>query len=135
VGFVVGTLLLSSAGLGDAALSMLIVPILIAVSLPALSRQAAREGDRRVYWFLVAAIFVKVVVGTLIRYYIVFNVYGANDSVQYSKFGAQIAHHFRTGDLATGLHSLTGTNFIRLFTSIVYTIVGPNILTGFFVYS
>jgi hypothetical protein len=109
--------------------------VLILISLPILSRQAARENDRSLYWLLVFALLVKVF-GALIRQYFIFDVYGGvADARGYHNAGVEIAALFRSGDFNTGLQSLSSTDFIKFFTGIVYTFIGPTLLGGFLVYS
>jgi hypothetical protein len=116
---------------------ILIAPLLIGLTLPALWRQAEREGDRTVFRFLVLALLVKVVLGTLARYYAAYWIYGGkfNDAGAYHDAGVALANQFRAGDFATGLDSLTGTDFLRLLPGVFYTVTGPTRLGGFFILS
>ena len=116
---------------------IIIAPVLIGLTLPALWRQAEREGDRTVFRFLVLALLVKVVLGTLARYYAAYWVYNGsfNDSGAYHDAGVALANQFRAGDFATGLDSLTGTDFLRLLPGILYTGIGPTRLGGFVILS
>jgi hypothetical protein len=108
--------------------------VLFAISLPVLSRQARRENDRRVFVFLAFALALKLAC-SMLRHFISVDVYQRADATQYHQWGVVIAHHFRAGDFHTGLASLTSTNFIRFFTGLVYTVIGPNELAGFVVFS
>jgi hypothetical protein len=124
-----------ATGSPDASAAMLISPILILISLPILARRARLEGDRRLFWLLVAALVLKLV-GAFVRYYVAFDVYGGvADAAGYHDFGVGIADRFRDGMFDTGLPDLSGTNFIRFFTGIVYTVIGSTSLGGFLVYS
>ena len=115
--------------------ALLLAPILIVASLPILSRQAKREGDRRLFWLLVAALVLKLV-GALVRDFIAFDVYeGQSDAAIYHAEGTRISEQFRDGVFDTGLYSLTGTNFIRFTTGLLYTVTGPTRLGGFVFYS
>jgi hypothetical protein len=104
-------------------------PILVVLTLPALRSQARRELDPTTFSFLVLAVSVKLS-GAFLRYAM-----GLRDANVYSKWGSQIADGFRHGDFATGLKDLTGTDFIRFFTGIVYTGTGTTKLGGCVVYA
>jgi hypothetical protein len=126
---------LMQRGSYDAWSSMIIGPILFAVSLPALARQAKREGDPRVFRFLVLALAVKLAV-SLFRLFVVSSVYGGiADATGYSGWGVKISEAFRSGHFVTGLASLSDTNFIRFLTGVVYTAIGPSEVGGFLVFS
>ena len=91
--------------------AMFVGPVLVALTLPALSRQAAREGDRGLFWMLLAGLLLKLIMAAL-AYYVAFHVYNrVADSVGYHLHGAQIAARFRAGDFHTGLRNLYGLNF------------------------
>jgi hypothetical protein len=115
--------------------AMAIGPILFALTLPALARQAARENDRRLFWLLCLALLVKIA-ATLIRYYVIFEIYGGRaDAKGYAGQGTRIAENFLHGDFSTHLEDFSGTNFIVLLTGIVFTITRPTLIGGFLVYS
>lgn len=114
---------------------MLIAPVLILVSLPAFARQAVREKSRRVFWFLLLVLLLKIIVGTLIRYHVTVNINGGTDSNKYHRAGVEIAERFRDGDFDTELPNLSGTHFVRFATGVVYTVIGPTRLGGFMVFS
>jgi hypothetical protein len=96
----------------------------------------AAEPDRRIGKIIVAGFLAKLVVGTLARYYMAFDVYSRTDARQYADWGAQIAQQLRAGDLAVELgRGLAGTGFTRLVTGVVFTFTGPTTLGGFFVFS
>jgi hypothetical protein len=112
----------------------LIAPALVAISLPMLAREARRQADPRLFWFLVVALLLKLV-GGLLRYWVTFYVYGAGDATGYHREGARLAEGFWNGDFETGLRSLSGSDFISLLTGVIYTITGPSKLGGFLAYS
>jgi hypothetical protein len=110
-------------------------PLLFLLSLPVLARQARKEGDRKLFALLAAALFVKLL-GAALRYYFVFDVYeGVSDVGRYHSAGVALAAGFRQGIFDSGLESTSGSFFIELFTGIVYTFTGPTMLGGFMVYS
>jgi hypothetical protein len=130
-----GVLLLAASGGPDATGALLVGPILLLVSLPIFSRRARLEGDRRLFWLLVLALLAKFL-GSVIRYYVAFDVYGGvADAAGYHDSGVRIAERFGSGVFDTGLDSLSDTNFIRFLTGVVYTFAGPTGLGGFFIFS
>jgi hypothetical protein len=132
---VVGILLVAASGGPDATGALVVGPILFLVSLPVFSRRARLEGDRGLYWLLVLALLVSFV-GSVVRYYVAFDVYGGvADAAGYHDAGVQIAERFGAGNFDTGLDSLSDTNFIRFLTGVVYSFTGPTGLGGFFVFS
>lgn len=124
-----------ATGSPDASAALVITPILIVVSLPILARRARLDGDRMLFWILILALVLKLV-GAFLRYYVAFDIYGGiADAAGYHDFGARIADHFRDGVFDSGLTDLSGTNFIRFFTGVVYTVIGSTSLGGFLVFS
>jgi hypothetical protein len=136
VTMVVVTGLLALLGSGTAETSAVVIAaVLVAISAPILARRARLEGDRVLFWILMGALLLKLI-GALVRYYVAFDVYGGvADAAGYDGNGARIAENFRAGIFETGLTDFTDTNFIRLLTGIVYTVIGPSIQGGFLVFS
>ena len=114
--------------------AMLSGPVMIAVSIPIFIREARREADPRLVGILLAALILKML-GSLLRYWVTFSVYGAGDATGYHREGAAIAHGFLNGDFNTGLPSLTGTDFMSFATALVYVVIGPSKLGGFLAFS
>jgi hypothetical protein len=115
--------------------AMFVAPVLIAVSLPILARQARREGDRWLFVLLVVALVVKLG-GAIARHYVAFDVYGGvADAGVYDEEGTRLAANFRAGIWDTGLPNLTATHFIKFITGIIYTVIGPTLLGGFLFFS
>lgn len=130
-----GLLLLMRSTTFDIWWAAVLAPVLFMVTLPLLRHQATREDDPSVYRFLVLALAVKLA-GAFLRYYASVLFYGGlRDATVYSKYGAQIAENFRHGHFTTGLSSLSGTDFIRFFTGVVYSLTGTSKLGGCVVYS
>ncbi|MGH2572279.1 MAG: hypothetical protein ACRDGU_02125 [Actinomycetota bacterium] len=132
---VFGLLFLMARSTYDSWGAMLIVPVLIALTIPALRRQAAAEKDPRLFAILMAALLLKLA-GAMVRHYVAFDIYqGDADAGDYHTFGVDFHEQFRSGNFETGLPSLTSTHFIEFFTAIVYAIIGPTRLGGFLFYS
>lgn len=111
-----------------------VAPAVIFASLPAFARQAKRETAPRLYTFLVVALIVKLAFSVL-RWHHAFNVVDKADAQAYDRVGGEIALRFLQGDFTTGLGNLLDTNFIRLFTGVLYTVIRPSALGGFLVYA
>jgi hypothetical protein len=127
-------LLMSSASY-DIWGGLVVAPVLILISLPLLSRQARREGDRTVFRLLVLGLALHFI-GALARQFVAFDLYGGvADASGYHGAGVALAAKFLHGDFSTGLSPLTGTNFIKLLTGIVYAITGPSKLAGYLVFA
>jgi hypothetical protein len=113
--------------------TLTIVPILVLLTIPSLRRQATREGDRAVFWFLLLALLLKLC-GAVARYTVAFTVYGGGDVNRYHDWGVAISQSFAVGDFDTGFE-LGGTDFIAVATGAVYAVIGINKLGAFLIYS
>jgi hypothetical protein len=119
----------------DLWMALLLGPLLVAITLPALRRQAEREEDSRLFLLLVFALLLKLF-ASLARMSGGFGLYGgAPDAAVYHGWGVDISERFRSLVFETGLPDLHGTRFIRFFTGVVYTIVGPTKIGGFLIFS
>ncbi len=120
----------------DATLSGLAVgAALLAVTLPALSRQAAREGDRRLFWILVAALALKLL-GAYARLYVADDVYGGvADANKYFNRSEEIANRLTAGNYDLGLEFTLGGDWVVLVCSIILAIIGPTKLGAFLFFS
>ena len=131
----IGLLVIVSVHLSGLLVVLFLVPILLAASWPAFVRQARRERNANIAKLLLAALVLKLV-GSMVRYLVAVYVYdGFADSMSYHDYGAALAMKFRAGDFHTGLETLSDTNFIRFFTGVLYTVVGPSIQAGFLLYA
>jgi hypothetical protein len=114
---------------------VVVAPLLIAISVPALRRQAEREADPGLFAILAGALTLKLA-GAVARYFVAFSVYGGvADASGYDGWGRRLSSAFWHGNFATGLPKLSGTDFVRFLTGIVYSGVGPTKLGGFLVFS
>jgi hypothetical protein len=118
----------------DVAGGVLVLHVLALFTIPLLIRLTRGDGRsaRRLLLFALAA----KLVGTLVRYAFVFAIYGEGDARQYDLIGRALAADFRQGHFAVDLGGkVIGTGFIEVLTGVLYTIIGPTRLGGFFVYS
>lgn len=115
--------------------AMLFVPIIITVNLLILAAATAREDDPwvvRVMW----AGFAAKLVATVARYLMVHVVYGGvSDSARYSDYAAAAYPDWRRGDVDLSTLDITGTHWLELATTAVYTVVGPSRIAGFVVFA
>jgi hypothetical protein len=132
---VVGLLCLVSLRMSGPPVALFLTPVLLAASWPALARQARRERDLRLAQLLMLALCLKLF-GSVLRYWVAIYVYdGFADALMYHDFGTELAMRFRGGELSTGLDSLSGTDFIRFLTGLLYTVTGSSVYAGFLLYS
>jgi hypothetical protein len=132
---VIVLLLLVSLRMSGLPVALFLTPVLLAASWPAFVRQARRERDLGLAQLLMLALCLKLF-GALLRYWVAIYVYdGYADALMYHEAGTDLAMGFRGGDFHTGLDSLSGTDFIRFFTGLVYTVTGPSVYAGFLLYS
>lgn len=131
--FAAALLTISSATPLEAWGTLTLAPALVLLSIPSLRRQAMREGDRAVFWFLLLALVLKLC-GAVLRYSVAFTVYGGGDVNRYHEWGLAVSQQFAAGDFDTGFR-LAGTGFVAILTGAVYTLIGPNKLGGFLVFS
>ena len=113
---------------------MLVVPVLIALTIPIALRIARSTGDQTYFGIVMAALTAKLVFA-LVRYYVAFELYnGQADMVTYHNGGLTYVDSFRrfvfpqTGDVI-------GTTWIKVFTGFVYSLSGSSIVSGGFVYA
>ena len=131
--FVVG--MLSGRGLDDVAGGLLVAVAIVVVTVPLLARQAKRENDKRIFRLLMWALVLRFA-GALARSFVALQVYGGvSDAIAYHDTGVQLAERFRSGVFDTGLTPLTATNFMKVVTGIVYSVIGPTKLGGYFFFA
>lgn len=133
--FVGGTFVLMTNTTWETWSAAFIAPVLLGLSLPFLSRLATKEGDRRIFVFLVIALVVKLA-GAFLAYYVAFDLYGGvADATLYYDEGVAISERFRTGNYDTGLETIGGTNFPMLLNGIIFTIIPATKLGAFLIHS
>jgi hypothetical protein len=110
--------------------ALIIAPILILFTLPLARRGSVLEEDRWVFRLIMLA-FVLKMVGSCIRYFIAFDVYGGNaDAGVYHDTAVIYAPLWRSGDFSLP-QAPGGTQFLMGLTTLVYVIIGPTKLGGF----
>ena len=113
-----------------------VVPLLlIAMSIPFIIREAAREGDKRLVTFLVVALIVKLA-GAAARRWVAADLYGDRaDLTSYHAAGTELSQGFHAGVFDLGGRHFSDTDFIEIVTGFVYWIIGPSLIAGFFFFS
>lgn len=128
--------LMFAASTYDTVVATLLGPVLILLTLPALSRQAARESDRRLFWLLLIALMVKLALGAVGQLYVMKDLYGGvADAAYYYDEGVELARQFRDLNFETGLDPIIGTNFTKILTGAVLAIIGNSKTGAFMVFS
>jgi hypothetical protein len=114
---------------------VLVALVLLVVGLALVSRVARREPDVRIRKLLVGA-FVLKLVAVLARWAVSFGVYdGATDARGYHLAGVALFDAFRAGDFGAHKGSLVSTGFIEFLTGLLYAVIGPTELGGYFFFS
>ncbi len=135
VAAVAGVMVLTARGTSDQWGAFVIGLVLVAISLPILRSAAVRHGERALLALFVIGLLLRIG-GAVFRSYVDVEVYaGASDAQYYHQSGITLADKFQAGDFDTGYPSLTGTDFIRFLTGVLYTVTGPSRLGGFIFYA
>jgi hypothetical protein len=114
--------------------ALIVAPVLFAICL-ALVFRLTRNDDPWVARVILIALIFKIL-SALVRYFVVFEIYGGGDSIEYHEWGEKLAPLFRSGDLTVDIErGAIGTGFMRLLTGWVYVFIGPTQLGGYLVLS
>jgi hypothetical protein len=114
---------------------LVVAPVLLVCTVPLALSASRADGDLFTLRIVMAAGFFKLV-GALIRYYVIFSLYGSGDANGYHIAGAHLAPLFRQGNFAVDIGTrVVGTGFIEILTGVVYTFTGATKLGGFFVFA
>jgi hypothetical protein len=83
---------------------------------------------------VILAGFVAKLVGTLVRYWAITDLYGRGDALRYVTNGTQIAAEIRAGSIPEGAWS-TGTPSMDFLTGVVFALTQARTLHGFLIFS
>ncbi len=121
-------------GNGETATAGGVMLLLGAFTVIALRRVAADTSNGE-YQILVAGLAMKLL-ATLLRYGAAFSgaLYSRSDAATYDTDGRKIAADFLRHGNMPGFKSYTGSNFLRLITGLLYTVMPPSTLAAFFVF-
>lgn len=116
--------------------ALLVLPALMAVSTPVLTRIAAVNPEPRILRLLMTALALKLLCA-FPRYLMAFVLYGGQaDAKMYDAQGRALAAVLEQGVFHYDLGmKVAGTGFIVIVTGVVYVLTGPSLLGGFLVYS
>jgi len=111
-----------------------LAPVLIGLTVPIALRIARHDGDPTLVPIVMAAVVAKLI-GSGLRYYVAFEVYGNSDSLQYHQAAQILAPNFRRGIFNPNLGPITGTVFIKVFTGAIYAVLGVSRITAFVLFA
>lgn len=117
--------------------ALVVAPLLLAVSWPVMARLGRIEGDPWVANVLLLALVCKLL-ASLARFYTIFVAYdGSADASMYNDNGRRLAPLYLAGDFAAdlGWPHFVGSGFIIVVTAIVYILIKPTLIGGFFVFA
>src|SRR5205823_2642131 len=113
--------------------AVLITPLLVFLTVP-LARSARRLGDSGIFRIVMLGLLVKLG-GSLLRYAVAYDVYSGNaDAYTYHLLGVQLARSIHHGQFSVPSAPI-GTQFIVTIAGMVYAIIGPTKLGGFFLFA
>ena len=132
---VVAVILLTTYGTAEQWGALVVGVAIVAISIPILRSASIRNGERALLALFVAGLLLRIL-GAVLRSYVDLSVYaGASDAGYYHQSGVTLSDKFAHGDYDTGYPSITGTDFMRWFTGVIYTVIGPSRLAGFIFYA
>jgi hypothetical protein len=122
----------------------LIAPAILVLALFLLPRLSRVDASRLLLTVMIIGLLAKIA-GALIRMYVSFGVYsrgfrgglgadisGGYDSGVYNQVGRGIAENIRSFEFAQAVEGFElGTEFLRFFTGLVYSLIGPTLIGGF----
>ena len=115
--------------------ALLVAPVLVIITVPALRRQAAREADRRLFTLLFGALVLKLL-GGVARYMLGFVLYqNKGDAFAYHTDALAVTNGLLSGHVDLRGAVETPETFISFIDGVVYAVFRPSILAGFLVFS
>lgn len=110
------------------------VPVIIALNAVLIGAATKREGEA---WFTRILIlgFLGKLVGISARYLVAYYLYGgAADAQRYNLFAVEHYLDWRQGDVWWEASGKVGTLNLELITTALYVVIGPSVITAFFVF-
>lgn len=114
--------------------AMFMVPIVIAINAVLVAVAARREGDPWITRVLALGFMAKLG-GISARYFVAYYIYGGTaDASRYNHYA--VAHYldWRAGNVVWEESGKQGTLYMKLLTTALYTVIGPSVITAFFVF-
>jgi hypothetical protein len=114
--------------------AVLLVPVLLALTVPIAKRVAEHETDPTMMKIIMWALVLKLI-ASVIRYVVMYEVYGSGDAHGYGNWGIRLHEYYRQGIFGIDVgRAGTGTKFLRRLTGVVFAVIGPTRLGGFLVF-
>ena len=117
--------------------AIVLVPFLIAITLPVIKREAEHDGDPTLARFLIIALIVKLI-GAYLRYKLTLDLYGRGDALIYHDNAVVLSDQFLHGRFdmsAIPEIQRSGTYFVSVLTGGAYTLFGASIVAGYMFFS
>lgn len=114
--------------------ALIVVPVVVALNAVLLMAAARRERDP---WFTRVLVlgFAAKMVGVFGRYFVAYYIYrGTADAEGYNQYAVTHYLYWRAGNITWDPSSKPGTQAMELLTTALYTVVGPTVLSAFFVF-
>lgn len=110
-------------------------PVTLGIAYVVARWTARRTGERSLVRFLMGAAVLKIIVGSLARYVVIYDLYdGLADAGRYDDAAADLVQPFRQG-MFEELGKISGTRFVEVLNGIVQAVIGETELGSFFVFS
>jgi hypothetical protein len=133
--YVITIMTLMSTSTYDTWGGVLIAPVLIIATLPALRRQAAREGDPRVFTLLCWGLIAKLA-GGVAKFAFASVIYdNRGDAFEYQRDALALMDRWASGHIHISAALDSPESFITWVTAAVDTLLRPSLLAGFLVFS
>ena len=133
--YVTAILTLMSTSTYDTWGGVLIAPILVVATIPALRRQAAREGDPRLFTLLCWGLVVKLA-GGVAKFALASVIYdNRGDAFEYHRDALALMDRWASGHVDISAALETPETFITWVTAGIHTLLRPSILAGFLVFA
>jgi hypothetical protein len=133
--YVTAILTLMSTSTYDTWGGLLIAPLLVLATIPALRRQAAREADPRLFSLLCWGLVVKLA-GGVAKFAFASVIYdNRGDAFEYHRDALALMDRWASGHIDISAALETPESFITWVTAGVHTILRPSLLAGFLVFS
>lgn len=99
------------------------------------SRRMAIPADERWLTTLMAVAFIVKIGGAVARFWMVTVLYGTGDSIRYYDAAIELVHVWRQLEVPEGISGGAGTQFIEVFTSLLFLPGIPSFLVGFMIFA
>lgn len=114
--------------------AMFLVPLVVALNAVLIAVVARREREAWFTRILVLGFALKLV-GISARYLVAYYLYGGNaDAERYNLFAIDHYLDWRQGDVWWEESGKVGTLNLELITTAIYVVIGPSVITAFFVF-